>query len=225
MISPYAQMVLVTQQVWLKMMESMRKDIECTFGILKVQFHILKTGIQVHSLKMANQIWKTCCSLHNWLLEMDGLDERFELDGTTSEWEDPLGLNDIDDFQNLSPAAKWGHVGNEAHAIHHYDESRLGQDLPREMVLAEDVFEDDSSKFDYDITILIVKAQQTHYQVMIMGMCALYANWTLSSFNQSWLSTLTYCTKNTGLYGQNALTLHSKSYTNKNHTPTIEYCY
>jgi len=143
----------MSQQTWLKMMESIQKDVECTFGILKGRFCILKTGIRVHSLKTADQIWKTCCALHNWLLEMDGLDERFELDGTTSEWEDPLGLNDIDDFQNLSPAAKWGHVGNEAHAIHHYDESQLGQDLPREMVLAEDVFEDDSSEFDYDITI------------------------------------------------------------------------
>jgi len=48
---PYMQPMLLSQQVWSKMVESMRKDVECTFKILKGHFHILKTGIRVHLLK------------------------------------------------------------------------------------------------------------------------------------------------------------------------------
>jgi len=35
---PYAQTSLMTQHVWSKMVESMHKDVECTFGILKGHF-------------------------------------------------------------------------------------------------------------------------------------------------------------------------------------------
>ena len=58
--------------------ESMQKDVECTFGILKGRWRILKTGIRLHGLKEADTVWKTCCSLHNWLLEVDGLDAQWQ---------------------------------------------------------------------------------------------------------------------------------------------------
>lgn len=57
-----------------KWLESMRKDVECTFGILKKRWRILKTGIRTHRTKPADNIWRTCCALHNWLLENDGMD-------------------------------------------------------------------------------------------------------------------------------------------------------
>ena len=56
-------------------LESLRKDVECTFGILKGRWRILKTGIRIHGVESADKIWLTCCALHNWLLETDGLDE------------------------------------------------------------------------------------------------------------------------------------------------------
>jgi Plant transposon protein len=59
-------------------LESMRKDVECTFGILKGRWRILKTGIRLHGTENADKIWKTCCALHNMLLEVDGLDEKWE---------------------------------------------------------------------------------------------------------------------------------------------------
>ncbi len=58
-----------------KWLESMRKDVECTFGILKGRFRILKTGIPLHGVEVCDCVWKTCCALHNFLLEEDGLDE------------------------------------------------------------------------------------------------------------------------------------------------------
>ena len=54
-------------------LESMRKDVECTFGILKGRWRILKTGIRLSGVECADKIFLTCCALHNWLLETDGL--------------------------------------------------------------------------------------------------------------------------------------------------------
>ena len=56
----------------------MRKDVECTFGILKGRWRILKTGIRLFGFRKADQIWLTCCALHNFLLEDDGLSKRWK---------------------------------------------------------------------------------------------------------------------------------------------------
>jgi hypothetical protein len=37
--------------------ESMRKDVECTFGILKARFRIIKTGIRLHGVEVTDSIW------------------------------------------------------------------------------------------------------------------------------------------------------------------------
>jgi hypothetical protein len=81
----------------MQQMESVRKDIECCYGILKVRFKILACPIQYHSRigkqvrvcldfnlvflliirmqeyisKINNTVW-TCCILHNLLLGFDG---------------------------------------------------------------------------------------------------------------------------------------------------------
>ena len=60
---------------WSKWVESMRKDVEDTFGILKGTWRLIKTGIRVHGVNAVDKIWLTCCALHNWLLDIDGLDE------------------------------------------------------------------------------------------------------------------------------------------------------
>jgi hypothetical protein len=62
----------------------------CTFGILKGQWRILKAGICLHGTAIADAIWKTCCALHNWLLEVDGHDKEWEC-GVPSVWEGKLG--------------------------------------------------------------------------------------------------------------------------------------
>ena len=58
--------------------ESMRKDIECTFGSLKQRFHVLKHGIRLHKIANSDKVWSTCVSLHNMLLFIDGLDKGWE---------------------------------------------------------------------------------------------------------------------------------------------------
>jgi hypothetical protein len=58
---------------WSKWLESMRKDVEWTFGILKGRWRILKSGLRLQGVDAVDKVWLTCCALHNWLLEIDGL--------------------------------------------------------------------------------------------------------------------------------------------------------
>ena len=59
---------------------------ECTFGILKGRFRVLKSGIRMSGTECADNIFLTCCALHNWLLEIDGLDVQWR-EGAASDWE------------------------------------------------------------------------------------------------------------------------------------------
>jgi hypothetical protein len=85
---------------WSQWLESLRKDVECTFGILKGRWRILKTGIRLHGVDAPDKVWLTCCALHNWLIDIDGLDSRWEA-GVSSDWEGELGQlngNDVELF-------------------------------------------------------------------------------------------------------------------------------
>lgn len=61
-----------------KWLESLRKDVECTFGIMKGRFRILKTGIPLHGVEACDRVWTTCCALHNFFLGEDNLDEAWD---------------------------------------------------------------------------------------------------------------------------------------------------
>jgi len=58
-------------------LESIRKDVECTFGILKKRWRILSGGFFYRDIKTCEKIFVTCCWLHNFLLDlMDGTNVR-----------------------------------------------------------------------------------------------------------------------------------------------------
>ena len=98
----------------------MRKDVECTFGILKGCWRVLKSGIRVHGHESTDLVWKTCCALHNWLLNIDGLDEEWT-QGVLSLWEGELGQYDMDDIE-----FKPEHIRERLSSIEalcHYDSS------------------------------------------------------------------------------------------------------
>jgi hypothetical protein len=78
--------------------------VECTFGILKGRWRILKTGIRLHTLEAADRFWKMCCALHNMLLDIDGLDEKW-VDGVRSDWEGTLGHHEDQDAIRNVPFA------------------------------------------------------------------------------------------------------------------------
>lgn len=71
-------------------LESVRKDVECFFGILKGRFRILKLRIAYHSQEAIDNVFFTCCILHNMLHKFDGMDV-FEED---ADWVGSAGLHD-----------------------------------------------------------------------------------------------------------------------------------
>ena len=95
-IPPMKDTMYYKETRWSEWMESMRKDVECTFGILKGRFRILKAGVRCHGVDVTDKIWKTCCALHNVLLEKDGL---------SHEWSGALGEFDFDEETDEIPFA------------------------------------------------------------------------------------------------------------------------
>ena len=65
-----------SEQRFSQWLESLRKDVECTFGILKERWRILKTGFCCHNTEVGDNVWMTCCALHNHLLDVDGLSRK-----------------------------------------------------------------------------------------------------------------------------------------------------
>jgi hypothetical protein len=51
-------------------LEGIRKDVECTFGILKKRWRILNHGFFYRDINTCEKIFVTCCWLHNFLLDL-----------------------------------------------------------------------------------------------------------------------------------------------------------
>ena len=58
------------QEYFTTNLESIRKDVECTFGILKKRWRILNGGFFYLDVKICERIFVTCCWLHNFLLDL-----------------------------------------------------------------------------------------------------------------------------------------------------------
>lgn len=62
----------------------------------------MKAGIRVHGIDAADDIWFTCCALHNMLLNIDGLDKRWKK-GVQSPFEGELGWHAVGDVETYAP--------------------------------------------------------------------------------------------------------------------------
>ena len=75
LIPPYKHQIEGSDEMsWSHNIESIRKDIECVFGILKKRFLFLKNPIRLHHPETIDALFVTCCVLHNILLDYDGYD-------------------------------------------------------------------------------------------------------------------------------------------------------
>mmetsp|Transcript_2588 Transcript_2588/g.3868 ORF Transcript_2588/g.3868 Transcript_2588/m.3868 type:complete len:105 (-) Transcript_2588:443-757(-) len=63
MVPPSKYYYTYAEMRFSKWIESIRKDVECTFGIMKGRFRILKTGIALHGIEATDKVWMTCCGL------------------------------------------------------------------------------------------------------------------------------------------------------------------
>lgn len=82
---------------WSEFAESIRKDVECSFGILKKRFQFLKTGITWHRKSDIDNAVFSCVILHNMLHEFDGYDEKWEdeIDNSHNDKEEQIHLDKI----------------------------------------------------------------------------------------------------------------------------------
>ena len=122
--------------IWSCQMESVRKDIECTYGILKMRFAILRHPLQYHSrnaqdflAKMNNIVW-SCCVLHNLLLGYDRLDLLWTENDVLSTWYADADA-DMGDVFDLSEEAHRQIVQNRALRRHRqFRATTLGRHRP-----------------------------------------------------------------------------------------------
>ena len=66
-----------TETFFREITESVRKDVECFFGVTKVRWRLLKNAIRYHDAKTITNACKVAAILHNTLLAYDGFDLEF----------------------------------------------------------------------------------------------------------------------------------------------------
>ena len=84
-VPPFKLSAEANKCYWSEWLESLLKDVECALEILKGRWRILKTEIRLDGVEVVDKIFKICCALHNWLLDIDGLD---------GEWDGIMGCID-----------------------------------------------------------------------------------------------------------------------------------
>jgi hypothetical protein len=127
-ICPLKSTSSIKETRWSKWAESMRKDVECTFGILKGRWRILKTGIRLQSLSAVDDVWFTCCALHNMLLNIDGLDIRWN-EGVKSPYEGEMGWHENGVVEHNVPLI-FSRVNGGLNNVREYDETMSHDKIP-----------------------------------------------------------------------------------------------
>lgn len=91
-------------------MESVRKDVECTFGVIKTRFRYLWNGVHYHSAYTVEWAFKTACILHNLILAYDGrsLEQWEDVDWATL---DPNGIEPED--EDVTPLVNADDIAEE----------------------------------------------------------------------------------------------------------------
>ena len=86
-VSTYASKTDPKKQAFAARQEAIRKDIECTFGILVQRFHILQRPLRGWYLEDITDILHCCCILHNMTVE----DREGKLQDTDEDFEQLIG--------------------------------------------------------------------------------------------------------------------------------------
>ena len=121
---------------WSSRLESVRKDVECFFGVVKGRFRILKLHILYRNKDDIDNMFFCCCILHNMLHAMDGLD-KFE---KGMDWAGPDGDHDSGSHDPHLDASSFGSKGIDSKAT-----EETGHRFLKERLIAH---------FDYRDTVL-----------------------------------------------------------------------
>ena len=102
--------------IWSEWLESVRKDVECFFGILKQRWRFLRNGVVYHSANTMEDAFETACLLNNMILMFDENAGLFDYSWETVEWEtlDPNGKECEDaDFREPTALNEHARMQNE----------------------------------------------------------------------------------------------------------------
>jgi hypothetical protein len=91
---------------------------------MKGRFQILKTGIRLQGVGAMDKVWLTSCALHNYILDVDGLDKEW-MNGIESEWEGELGNDHSADVAEHAPNFAIGWL-NPPEVLRTFDVSGMG---------------------------------------------------------------------------------------------------
>ena len=75
---PIENSAIPREALWSEWAETVREDVECAFGVLKGRFRCLKLPIYYHNKDHIDNMFYSCCIMHNMFLHFDGLDVRWE---------------------------------------------------------------------------------------------------------------------------------------------------
>ena len=112
---------------WSEMLESLRKDIECLFGQMKQEFAILKYGSRFNSLELMDDIFLTCCTIHNQRKMIAGMDAPWSMEILADDELD-LSQRNVDVFRRM----------HERERIEVFDEENRNGMGPAEHVIVYD---------------------------------------------------------------------------------------
>lgn len=75
LLEPTKLSVTAEETCFSKWLDRVQKDSSCFFDRLKGRFRLLKLPIAMHTLQDVDNVFLTCCILHNMLHDFDGLHE------------------------------------------------------------------------------------------------------------------------------------------------------
>jgi Plant transposon protein len=118
---PLKHSAIPRETLWSEWAETVRKDVECTFGVLKGRFRCLKLPIYYQNKENIDNMFYVCCIMHNILLHFDGLDVRWEKDvnylaqdGQHSYEDMVIFRQHLSRVRNLTPVTDYSLVGRLA---------------------------------------------------------------------------------------------------------------
>ena len=95
-------------------LESVRKNVECLFGLLKARFRFLAGNIEYHGMRIIGDAFKTACILHNMLLLLDGYDiSLWDLGNPEDFWD---AVNSFGDGEVIDDDDWAGYIATSTHA-------------------------------------------------------------------------------------------------------------
>jgi hypothetical protein len=135
LICPYAGEALVGQRGYFNTnLESIRKDVECTFGILKKRWRILNEGLNYYDMRKCEMVFTVCCMLHNMLLDA-GRDQGFSYVNRVGRG-GPIGRDGLFIEGNVELNQRVGRDANTLRTIRAADREEALQWMTRRDLLA-----------------------------------------------------------------------------------------